>query len=151
MTLDEFSPYWRGAHDALLETVAFLTDDQLDARPKPGAASIRDILLDLVSTERFWVSHLAAGNAYERPHAGRYPNAASLVELLTAARQVTTRALEPFSPEGLRAVRHVPADPQANRPETNMPLAWLFWHVLEREIFAWGQVRLRLDDEQGRR
>ncbi len=151
MKLDEIAPYWRGAHEELLETVAMLTPDQLDARPRAGTASVRDILLGLAAAERFWVSHLVAGNAYERPRADQYPDAAALVELLAAARQVTMRVLEPFSREGLRAVRHVPADPQTNRPETNMPVAWLFQHVLEREIFAWGQVRLRLDDEQGRR
>ena len=62
------------------------------------------------------------------------------------AREVTPRVLEPFSSEGLRAVRTVPADPQTNRPETNMPIGRIFWHVLELELTAWGQIMLRLDD-----
>ena len=151
MKLDELYPYWGDAHDELLDAVALLTEGQIDARPHPGAKNIRDILLDLVTVERFWITHLVAGNAYERPAADRCRDAASLVEALTAARQVTARVLEPFSREGIRAVRHVPADPQSNRPETNMPIASLVWHVLEREVFAWGQVRLRLDDARGRR
>lgn len=151
MRLDELYPYWRDSHDDLLDTVAFLTDAQLDETPTAGAASLRDLLLDFLYQERYWVSHLVAGNAIERPRSDRYPNAASLGEALTAARQVTVRVLEPFSREGLRAVRHVPADPKANQPETNMPVAWLVWHVLEHEIALRGQVRLRLDDVRGRR
>ena len=151
MKLDELYPYWQDTHDELLETVAYLTEDQIDARPQSGTKNIRDILLDLGTTERLWISHLVAGSAYERPQAALYSDASALIELLTATRQVTARVLEPFSREGLRAVRHVPADPQANRPETNMPVASLFWHVLEREIVAWGQVRLRLDDEHRKR
>jgi uncharacterized damage-inducible protein DinB len=149
--LDELYPYWQDAHDELLEAVSLLTDDQLGDKPQANTVSIRDILLDLVATERYWVTHLVAGNTYERPRADHHSDAASLVELLTATRQVTMRVLEPFSREGLRAVRHVPNDPQTNRPETNMPVAWLFWHVLEREIFAWGQVQLRLSDARRRR
>ena len=54
--------------------------------------------------------------------------------------------MEPFAPQGLRAVRTVPADPARNWPETNMPVSRLLWQVVEAELAAWGQVTQRLDD-----
>lgn len=146
MRLDELYPYWKNAHEELQDSLRPLSSEQLEARPREGAPSIRDLALDLLYHERFWVSHLVAGNAYEKPRPDLYPDGRSLVEALAAARQVTARVLEPFSREGLRAVRHVPADSRENRPETNMPVGWLFWHVLEREIYTWGQVALRIED-----
>lgn len=146
MRLGELYPYWNDAHEELLEVLGALGSEQLEARPRDGAPSIRDMTLDFLHHERYWVSHLVGGNAYEKPRPDGYPNGRALVEALAAARQVTALVLEPFSREGLRAVRHVPADPADNRPETNMPVGWLFWHVLEREIYTWGQVALRLGD-----
>lgn len=148
MRLAELYPYWKDAHEDLLDALEPLSGDDLDARPREGAPSIREIALAFLHDERYWVSYLVAGNAYERPRADLLPDGRALVEALTAARQVTELVLAPFTPEGLRAVRRVPADPSANRPETNLPVALLFWHVLERELFAWGQVALRLEDRR---
>ena len=146
MRLDELYPYWKDAHEELREALALLTAEQLEARPRDGVPSVRDLALDFLYHERYWVSHLVAGNDYEKPRPDLFPDGRALVEGLSAARQVTALVLEPFSREGLRAVRRVPADPVDNRPETNMPVGWLFWHVLEREIFTWGQIALRLAD-----
>lgn len=146
MRLDELYPYWKDAHEEFLEILGPLSSAQIEARPRDGAPNIRDLALDFLYHERYWVSHLVAGNAYEKPRPDLYPDGWALVEGLTAARQVTALVLEPFSREGLRAVRRVPADPGDNRPETNMPVGWLFWHVWEREIFTWGQIALRLAD-----
>jgi hypothetical protein len=117
VTLDQFSPYWGQAHEELLEVVSLLSPEQVDARPKAGAASIRDILLRFLHEERFWVSHLVAGNDYEVPRPDRFPDARSLVEALTAARDVTGRVLAPIGPDGLRAVRREPTGKQhADQP-----------------------------------
>lgn len=150
MKLRDLYPYWLEAHQELLDMAAYLTETQLDARSPDGARSIRDLLVDFLYAERYGIAHLVGGNDYERPRRDRYTNAASLVEALVAARQVTERVLEPFSREGLRAVRHVSADQETNQPETNMPIAWLIWRLLEQEIAVLGQVRLRLDDQRKR-
>jgi uncharacterized damage-inducible protein DinB len=150
LTLDQLYPYWGQAHEDFVEWVRLLPADQVNARPAPGTASVRDIVLRFVTEERFWVSHLVGGNDWETPRPKLFPDGPALAEALTAARDVTVRVLAPFGPEGLRAVRRVPADALRNRPESNMPIGLLFWHVVERELYAWGQVQLRLDDAHGR-
>ncbi len=148
MTLRELYPYWGDVHQELLETVAALTPAQLEDVPHDDALSIRQIVLQFVRDERHWIGELVAGYAEYRPDRDEYPDGRALVEALAATRDVTRRILEPFSPEGLRAVRRVPGDPAANRHETNAPVSWLFWHVLELELMCSGQVAQRLRDSK---
>ncbi len=150
MKLDELYPFWDGAHDDLVETVELLTEWQLDTEPGPGGRSLRQIILGFVRAERFWIGQLVAGHAEYRPRPEDFPTGKSFAEALTAARAVTERVLDPLSLEGLRAVRTVPNDPQTNRHETNTPIAWMFWHVLELELICRGQVMQRIEDEKAR-
>lgn len=150
MKWEELYPWWDDAHQELVETVELLKEWQIDVEPGPGGRSLREILVDFVRAERFWIGHLVAGYAEYRPQPDHFPDARSLAEALRAARQVSRRVLEPLGPEGLRAVRTLPADPAANRLETNMPIGWLFWHVLELELVCRGRVMQRLEDEKAR-
>lgn len=100
--------------------------------------------------ERFWVGHLVSGFPEYRPLPDDFPDGPSLAEALRATREVTRRVLEPLGPDGLRAVRTVPSDPQTNRHETNMPISGLFWQVLELELICRGRVLQRLEDEKAR-
>lgn len=148
MRIDELYPYWEDVHQELIERIEFLSEDAIDARPHGGAMSIRQLVLQFAESERFFVAHLAGGFAYERPSPSAYVDGRSLVDLLTATREVSARVLEPLSAAGLRAVRSVPPDTESNRPETNMPIAWLFWHTMELEIGCLARVTLRLMDEK---
>ncbi len=148
MRLDDLYPYWGYTHQQLLDTLEYLTDSQLEYRPSPQADSIQDIILRLVREERFWVGTLIAGYAEYRPIEKEHRTTGTLIEALTVTREITERVLEPFSADGLRAVRTVPADPGRNRPETNMPVSRLLWQVLENELGALGQVILRLEDSK---
>ena len=150
MKWEELYPWWDDAHQELVETVELLKEWQLEAEPGPSGRSLRQILLEFVRAERYWIGHLVAGHAEYRPQLDDFPDARSLAEALRAARQVSVRVLEPLGPDGLRAVRTVPAEPSANRLETNMPIGWLFWHVLELELILRGQVMQRLEDEKAR-
>ena len=150
MKLEELYPYWEAAHEDLVEAVELLTEWQLDTEPGPAGRSLRQIVLSFVRAERFWVGQLVAGYAEYRPRPDDYPTGKSLAEALTAARAVTLRVLDPLSQEGLRAVRTVPNDPQTNRHETNTPIGWMFWHVLELELICRGQVMQRIEDEKAR-
>jgi uncharacterized damage-inducible protein DinB len=146
MRLADLYPFWDHCHDEFLDAVALLTKEQLDARPFEKALTIRQIVLHFIEAERYWLAHLVGGYAYERPRADSYPDGQALAEAARATRHVTCRVIESLSISGLRAVRCVPADPKLNRPETNMPINWMVWHVMEKELMAWGQVSLRLDD-----
>lgn len=146
MRTDELYPYWDEVHDDLIEIVEYLDEDAVDARPHDGADSIRQLVLRFVEVERQYAQHLAGGFDYERPSPSAHVDGKALADLLTATRTVTARVLEPLTTAGLRSVRTVPGDPAENRPGTNMPVAWLLWHVMEREIQCLGQVSLRLKD-----
>jgi uncharacterized damage-inducible protein DinB len=146
MRTDELYPYWDEVHAELIESVGYLDEDQIDAHPHDGAHSIKQIVLKFVEVEREYAQHLAGGFAYERPSPSAHVDGKALADLLTATREVTGRVLDPLTTAGLRSVRAVPADPEENRPETNMPVAWLMWHVMQREIQCLGQVTLRLAD-----
>lgn len=148
MRLEEIYPYWDHVHQRLLETLEYVTDAQLEYRPHPMADSIRDIVLGFLKVERYWVGALIAGYDEYRPIEREHRTTGALLEALTVTREITRRVLEPYSPEGLRAVRNVPGDPAENRPETNMPVSRLLWHVVESELTAWGQVQQRLADSK---
>jgi len=148
--LDGLYPHWDDVHLELVDAVGLLKEWQLDSDPGPGGRTLREIVLDFVRAERYWVGHLAAGYAEYRPQTHEFPTGTALAEALTAARAVTVRALEPLGPDGLRAVRTVPSDPATNRHETNMPIGWLLWHVLELELICSGRVMQRLEDEKAR-
>lgn len=150
MKLDELYPYWDAAHEDLVETVGLLNEWQLDTEPGPGGRSLRQIILEFVRAERFWIGQLVAGFAEYRPRPEDFPTGKALAEALSAARAVTQRVLDPLSVEGLRAVRTVPSDPATNRHETNTPIGWMFWHVLELELICRGQVMQRIEDEKAR-
>lgn len=150
MTLDDLYPYWGDGHDDFVESVGLLKEWQLETDPGPGGRTLREIILEFVRAERYWAGQLVAGYAEYRPRLDDFPDGRSLAEALRAARAQTARALEPLGRDGLRAVRTMPADPATNRHESNVPIAWLFWHVLELELVCRGQVRQRLEDEKAR-
>ena len=150
MTLDELYPYWDDSHQEFVDTVEGLREWQLETVPGPSGRSLHQILLDLIRAERYWVGHLVNGFPESRPQAADFPDGPALAEALKATRAVTAQVLEPLGPDGLRAVRTVPGDPATNRYETNRPIGWLFWQVLELELICRGQVAQRLEDEKAR-
>lgn len=146
MKLAELSPYWADTHDEMLALLRVLDSERLNFRPIGGVPTIRQLALGLLEGERFWIASLVAGFDTETPRAADFRTGAVLAEALGAQREVTARVLEPFGVLGLKAVRTVPADALPNRPEANMPVGWLFWHVQEREIIVWGQIQARLEE-----
>ncbi|MGI4787336.1 MAG: DinB family protein [Janthinobacterium lividum] len=150
MTLDELYPYWDDSHQEFVEAVTLLKEWQLDTVPGPGGRSLHQILLDFIRAERYWVGYLVNGFPEYRPQIVDFPDGPALAEALKATRAVTALVLEPFGPDGLRAVRTVPGDPATNRYETNRPVGWLFWQVLELELVCRGQLLQRVEDEKAR-
>lgn len=150
MKLQELYPYWDDAHLELVDTVQLLKEWQLDSDPGPAGRDLREILLDFVRAERYWIGYLIAGYPENRPRQEDFADGPALAEALSATREMTRRVLEPLGPDGMRAVRTVPGDPQTNRHETNMPIGGIFWHILELELLCRGRVLQRLEDEKAR-
>ena len=148
MKIDEISPYWSDVHQDLLDVLDRVDDDLLAIRPADRSLSIHQMVLEIVHDQRFHVSMLMAKNHYVRERPADYPSRESLRELLVATWDLIDHLIEPLTQAGLRAVRTLPADPQGNRPETNVTFAWLLWHALHQEIFYTGQITVRLRDYQ---
>lgn len=148
MRLEELYPYWSEVHEDLLDALSCLTEEHVRRRPHDRAASIRQIVLEFARTERFFMGHLAGGLTYEAPSSAEHTDGPALMELVRATREVTRRVVAPLSASGLKSVRTVPADTAENRPESNMPVAWLIWHVLREEIACLAQIELRRQDEK---
>ena len=146
MQLNELYPFWGDIHQDLIDTIESLTEQQLAMRPAPPLPSVTEIVIEFVTEVRFYVGRLIGGNEYEAPRRSDYETVRALIDLLNATRELEQVVMAPFSREGLRAVRAVPADPKQNRPESNMTVAWLIWHAMEREIYHYGRIRQRIQD-----
>jgi len=150
MTLDELYPYWDDSHQEFVEVVEGLKEWQLESVPGPSGRSLHQILLEFIRAERYWVGHLVSGYPEYRLQAADFLDSPALAEALKATRAVSAQVLAPLGTDGLRAVRTVPGDPATNRYETNRPIGWLFWQVLELELVCRGQILQRLEDEKAR-
>ena len=146
MTLTELYPYLSDTHDDFVDRLDLLSDDEWNYRYcLPYAISLRQIVARCVARERFLVLEIAQGR---KPGSSALETAslsnADLLSELTAARAVSERYVATLAPEMLRSVRAVPADPQLNVPESNMPLSWVLWSVVENEIAAYANALLLL-------
>src|SRR5579883_50501 len=144
MTIAELYPYWNDAHEEFLLELEFIDEDHWNDKPAHlGGGSIRQLVLHLIEAERYWIGQIAQGGPSPEIRGSDFPTKASLIEGLNATREATIRYLDVLKYEGLRAVRTIPADPENNIPEANMTIAWIIWHVMEHEIYHWGQIALR--------
>lgn len=144
MTIPELYPYWSDAHEELMLELQRLDETRWDDKPAHLAGgSVRQLVLHLIQSERFWIGRVAQGGPMPQIQGSDYPTKQALIEGFRAAREATIRYLDMLKYESLRAVRTIPADTENNIPESNMPLSWVIWHVMEHEIYHWGQIALR--------
>lgn len=144
MTIQELYPYWHDTHEEFLLELERIEESRWDDKPcHLAGGTIRQLVLHLIETERFWIGHVAQGGPPPQISGTDYPTKQALIEGFQAAREATIRYLDMLKYESLRAVRTIPADPENNIPESNMPLSWVVWHVMEHEIYHWGQIVLR--------
>ena len=147
MTLRDLYPYLSDIHEDLIERLSLLDDDYWTSRPCPPATlTVRQAVARAVERERALIQEIAQ---MRRPgssalEVSRLSNSDLLSEL-EATRVVTERYVATLAPEMLRTVRAVPADPARNIPESNMPLSWVLWSVVENEITAAALVSFLID------
>ena len=147
MTLAELYPYLSDTHDDFAERLSLLSDAEWTHRYcLPDTISIRQIVSRCVGRERFLILEIAQGRktGSSALEVASLSNTDLLSEM-TAARVVTERYVSTLAPEMLRTVRAVPADPRFNVPESNMPLSWVIWSVVENEIAAYANALILLN------
>jgi uncharacterized damage-inducible protein DinB len=144
MKIDDLYPYWGDVHDRIVETIEYLPPQMLDVRPDGSETrSIRQIIIHMIDMERFWIAHLAAQGAWDRPQSADFNTRELLAEGLTVTRAATMRYIETLQPVTLRAVRTIPVDAEMNTPETNRAISWLIWQAVQHDSYHYGQIMLR--------
>ena len=144
MKIKDLYPYWNDAHEEFLLELERIDEQRWTEKPAHlGGGSIRQLVLHLIETERYWIGQIAMEGPASEVRGSDFPTKALLIEGFVVARAATIRYLDVLKYEGLRAVRTIPADPENNIPESNMPVSWIIWHVMEHEIYHWGQIALR--------
>ncbi len=147
MKLRELYPYWSDVHWELCELLDILDDDIWTAkRVGSEGRTIRQIMLHVIDFERFWINHIAQRLPYEAITSREFSSNAEIIDQFRATRVATDRFIEGLSLESLKSVRTAPEDIANNEPERNVQIGWIIWHVLEHEIYHWGQIVMRASD-----
>jgi len=151
MTIADLYPYWNDSHAEFMEALNAI-EDELWGRTPAGreGRTIAEIAFHVIETECFWIGEVAQSGPKNRLDPANYPTKGALIEGIEAARSATILYLDVLKYESLKSVRGIPADPKNNVPETNMPLSWIIWHVMEHEIYHWGQIVRRAEDLQSK-
>jgi uncharacterized damage-inducible protein DinB len=151
MTLRELYPYWPDIHTDILERLDFVTRDEWnDCRAQFEIGSVRQIVVRMIRHERRWIAEIAQKRKLEPLQTADLASEDDLISELRVQRSNTERFVATLTPESLRSVRTAPADPENNDPERNVTLAWILWNVLEYELMSWGQIQMRLSEQNDR-
>lgn len=147
MKIEAYNPYFNDAHDEFVELIRWVPDRYWDAKPAHiDAPTVRQIATRLIDDERFWIVHIAQKGPWERATGADFPTQEHVIDGLLAARAATMRYVEFLEPAGLKAVRRIPPDASRNRPEVNQPIGWILWQVVKNDIYALGQLAIRMTD-----
>jgi uncharacterized damage-inducible protein DinB len=145
MTTRDIYPFWPETHQDLIDCLLYIKPEQWDNKAAyADAGSIRQIVTDLIRFERLWTVQILMGRIDHIQTMYSKMSTDELLSELNSARASTEHFLNTKSIESLREVRVAPADPFTNQPETNVPIAWIIWHILENELISFGKIKLRL-------
>lgn len=101
--------------------------------------SIRDILLHLVSAERYWLRYVVHGEPRWRPQVEDFPNLDRILDLWLPQRGATLDFLGTLDGERRLERRPFPWDAQQSASVEE-----IVWHVVSHEQYHRGQVFTRL-------
>lgn len=153
-----YKPGWENYQQALVQTIASLSAEQLALPVAPHYVSIGDLLAHMIDARVAWFyGWMREGNVEMAPwHEERSGNeqvvleAASLVARFEKTWHVISSALDRWTSADLEQLISPPASHQAwlrSRGEEEEPphtRQWIAWHVLEHEIHHGGELSLAL-------
>jgi uncharacterized damage-inducible protein DinB len=152
-----YKPGWENYQQAIVQTIAPLTPEQLALSFGPDQRSIGELLDHLIGARFYWF-HLWMGegdpsldwNDDENNGEPTAYKAASLVAMFEKSWRVISSALERWSSADLEQLIVPPASLQErlrSRGEEEGPAhtrQWIVWHVMEHEIHHGGELSLAL-------
>jgi len=100
---------------------------------------IRDVLVHLISSERYWIRHVVHGDPRKRLAPNTFPDLDAILNAWNPQRQATLAFVRGLSAEDQTSRRPFPW----NREET-ASVEEIVWHVVTHEQYHRGQVFTRL-------
>lgn len=113
--------------------------EELTTPPREGMRPIRDILVHMMSAERYWMRHAILGEPRERLSPEMYADLDAILTEWTPQRNATVAFLGELTPELRTSRRGFPWD----RNQT-ASIEEIVWHVVTHEQYHRGQIFTRL-------
>jgi uncharacterized damage-inducible protein DinB len=131
--------HWQSVRRGLIEALDKLNDEQLGFVPREGLWSLGKVACHIADAEDGWFRYVATGELDEWPQfeAEDYPTVESVKKLLTEVHGRTEAYLATLGDADLEQIVLAPW-------ESEFPLRWIIWHVLEHEIHHRGEIYLML-------
>jgi uncharacterized damage-inducible protein DinB len=152
-----YKPGWENYQQAIVQTIASLTSEQLALTAGPLQRSIGELLEHMIGARFFWF-HIWMGegdpdldwNDDEDPIEPPVYKAASLIAMFEKSWHVISSALDRWTSADLEQLFVPPASYQEmlrSRGQAEEPThtrQWIAWHVMEHEIHHGGELSLSL-------
>jgi uncharacterized damage-inducible protein DinB len=152
-----YKPGWEHYQQAIVETIASLSSEQLALSLGPQQRSIGELLEHLIGARFFWFHRwMGEGdpnldwNVDEDNDEPNVYKAASLVAMFEKSWHVISSALDRWTSADLEQLFFPPASYQAWRRDQRLAESpphtrqWIAWHVMEHEIHHGGELSLAL-------
>lgn len=113
--------------------------EELVTPPRDGTRPIRDILVHIMSAERYWIRHAIHGEPRERFSPETFSDLDAILARWKPQREATLASLSGLTPEVRTSRRAFPWD-----ASQTASVEEIVWHVVTHEQYHRGQIFTRL-------
>ena len=132
--------HWEHIRKGLISTINAFTEEDLIYILYPGSWTVGRIMLHIAGAEDYWLRYVVTRELIEWPEnytLENYPDKESILQVLGEVHTRTLEYIEPLDEDDLSAIIKTPW-------ESELPLLWIIWHVVEHEIHHRGELSLIL-------
>lgn len=136
----ELFNHWEQIREGLISTINAFTEEDLDYALYPESWSVGKIILHIAGAEDGWLRYVVSRELKEWPEIytlENYPDKESILQVLSDIHARTIEYLETLDEDDLPSIVKTPW-------ESELPLLWIIWHVVEHEIHHRGELSLIL-------
>jgi len=132
--------HWDHIREGLISTINSFSDEELNHVTYPGSWSVGKIILHIASAEDGWLRYVVNRELSEWPEIytlENYPDKKTILQVLGEVHARTIDYLGTLTEDDLYVKVKTPW-------ESELPLFWIVWHVVEHEIHHRGELSLIL-------
>lgn len=107
-------------------------------QPYPGVRSIRDLLVHMMHTDRFWIEHVVEGGEDPRVDYAAFPSPDEVERAFRPVRERTVAWLASLGESARTETRRIRWEPH------QLSLEAIAWHLITHDFHHKGQVTTRL-------